>query len=168
MPWLIGARALIHNNCTTAVEAAVIGTPVLNYRPWTSEYDNPLAHAFGRDCGSVAELVAAIRNLPAGKRATLTEAQRALLEHHIANVTGPLACERIVGVIRSMQDANAAPHGSLIDRARILLQIRSLWLRRFVRLYRSRSGRDKRRFLDRKSTRLNSSHIQKSRMPSSA
>lgn len=150
VPWLIGAHAMIHNNCTTAVEAAIIGTPVLNYRPWTSEYDNPLSHAFGQDCSSVTDLIAAIRNLPRDKSASLTAAQRAVLEHHIASVTGPLSCERIVDVIRSMQRdrGEAVPEG-IIDRYKILLQIRMLWLKRFIAFYRSRSGRDKRRFLRR-------------------
>ncbi len=61
VPWIIGAKALVHNNCTTAVELAVLGTPVLNFRPWASDYDNELSMAFGRDCADADELGASHR-----------------------------------------------------------------------------------------------------------
>lgn len=37
IPWLIATEALIHNGCTTAVEAFVLGTKVIAYRPFIEE-----------------------------------------------------------------------------------------------------------------------------------
>lgn len=41
--WLLACQGLIHNGCTTAVEAYQLGRPALAYRPVISEhYDHPL------------------------------------------------------------------------------------------------------------------------------
>jgi len=63
VPWILGSYALIHNNCTTGVEAAVLRTPILNFRPWRSNFDNPLSHAFGLDCPDVESMVSAVRDI---------------------------------------------------------------------------------------------------------
>ncbi len=40
VPWLMAARVLLHNGCTTAVEASVLETPAVSYMPVASEtYD---------------------------------------------------------------------------------------------------------------------------------
>ena len=38
MPWIKNAFALLHNSCSTAVEAAVAGTPVISYAPFKRKY----------------------------------------------------------------------------------------------------------------------------------
>ncbi|MFQ5565785.1 MAG: surface carbohydrate biosynthesis protein [Paracoccaceae bacterium] len=100
VPWIAGARALIHNGCTSAVEAAVEGTPVLTYRPVTSEiYDNPLPNAVGTECfGDEALLEALARLLDSGP-APLTATQQALLEHHVALGGAGLCCDAIMDAI---------------------------------------------------------------------
>ncbi|MBL0713283.1 MAG: hypothetical protein JJV98_06240, partial [Desulfosarcina sp.] len=41
VPWLMAARAVIHNGCTTGVEAYVLGVPAISYRASINEtYDN--------------------------------------------------------------------------------------------------------------------------------
>ncbi|MBN9654810.1 hypothetical protein J0K78_11085 [Halobacillus sp. GSS1] len=41
--WLLGAQALIHNGCTTGVEAYLLGRPVFSYEPICSrEFDVPI------------------------------------------------------------------------------------------------------------------------------
>jgi len=40
IPWLLAADVLIHNGCTTGVEASLLGRPVIAYQPFVSEkYD---------------------------------------------------------------------------------------------------------------------------------
>ena len=38
MPWIKNAFALLHNSCSTAVEAAVAGTPIITYAPFKRKY----------------------------------------------------------------------------------------------------------------------------------
>lgn len=99
IPWLIAAEALIHNGCTTGVEMAVAGRPVINFVPLQSKYDNPLAHAFGTTCKNLDQLKTAIRQALEGNQFALSHEQEARLQHHVANYKGPLSCDRIVNAI---------------------------------------------------------------------
>jgi len=97
VPWMMGARALIHNNCTSAVECAAIGTTVLTYRPVQSDvFDNPLPNRLGIECFSEDELITSLRNVLSNGARGLTEAQSRLLNHHVSGISGKLSCERIV------------------------------------------------------------------------
>ena len=147
VPWLIGSSALIHNNCTTGVEAAVIGTPILNFRPWQSKFDNPLSHAFGVDCPDVESLASALRNIVAGKDPGLSAEQKKLLERHIASVTGPFSCQRIVDLVAASGQSLQERDESLLDRNKKRLALKWLWIKRYIRWYVSSRGRKKRRFL---------------------
>ena len=47
-PWIKNAFALLHNSCSTAVEAAVAGVPVISYVPFKREYlRKDFANKFG-------------------------------------------------------------------------------------------------------------------------
>ena len=99
VPWIAGARALLHNGCTSAVEAAVQGTPVVTYRPVTSEaYDNPLPNGVGTECFSDAELVGALETVLAEPR-PLTNAQKSLIGHHVTLGETGLCCDLIMEAI---------------------------------------------------------------------
>lgn len=148
VPWLIGARALVHNNCTTAVEAAVVGTPVLNFRPWTSNYDNSLAHELGIDCEDVDALSDAIRALEQNGPRPLTEAQKKLMRHHIANYDGAFSCERIVAFLKTPDESIVVPkRAGLFYRTKHELSVRGLWLQRFIKFFTTKSGRRKLRLM---------------------
>jgi len=148
VPWIMGASALVHNNCTTAVEAAVLGIPILNFRPWRSQFDNALSHAFGRDCPDVESIVSTIRDIAEGRTPRRSAEQEKLLQHHIASVAGPFSCQRIVDIVTaSGQSLAGAPVQSFLERSKTNLRLQWLWLKRFVRWYSSSRGRKKRRFL---------------------
>lgn len=99
VPWIAGAKALIHNGCTSAVEAAVQGTTVLSYRPVTSEdYDNPLPNGVGIECFSDEELIAALRDVLHAPR-PLSNAQRSLLAQHVSLGEAGLCCDLIMDAL---------------------------------------------------------------------
>lgn len=142
VPWLIGASALVHNSCTTAVEAAVAGKPVLNYRPWHSPHDNELAHAFGIDCANVDEIVDALQKVANGKVDGRTPAQRDVLRDHVTSADGALSCERIVALLADPQGSIGEPETTgFSQRAELVFQGWRLWFRRIWKLVKSRSGR---------------------------
>ena len=107
-PWLAAADVLIHNGCTSAVEAAIIGTPALSYRPVKAAgFDNDLPNGLSVEIESadalVAETVAIIRrhgNAPTD----LDPDRRALLDGHVSALSGPLACERLLDAIEEKTD----------------------------------------------------------------
>ena len=100
-PWLMAAKGLIQNGCTSAVEAAVVGTPALAYRPQVSDgFEVELSNRMSIDCRTADELIAAARNIAQSARqpgSKLDREQFAYLKHHIASVDGPLSCERLLG-----------------------------------------------------------------------
>ena len=148
VPWLIGAKALVHNNCTTAVESAVAGTPIINFRPWYSNYDNPLAHDLGTDCKDATAIAEAIRNLPDTSDSPLTDAQRERLRFHVASYDGDLSCDRIAAYVKD-PDGSLAPGTppGFFYRSKLALSLRWLWIKRFAKLLVSNTGKGKRRFL---------------------
>lgn len=146
VPWLAGARALIHNNCTTAVEAAVLGTQILSYRPIRSDtYDNPLANAFGIECGDDNALISAARRVIEDSRAGLSPEHERLLQHHIANVNGNLSCKRILDILSNLNPkANSV---GFVKRQAINLRSNLRWISGVTWWYAHPEGRRRRRFL---------------------
>ncbi|MEX0923892.1 MAG: surface carbohydrate biosynthesis protein [Rhodovibrionaceae bacterium] len=105
-PWLMAARALVQNSCTSAVEAAVLGTPAFAFQPIVSErYDQELSIGLSESHGSAESLIAAIcGQMENGADVTLSQEQRDLLGHHISALEGPLSAERILAAIEENRD----------------------------------------------------------------
>jgi surface carbohydrate biosynthesis protein len=103
IPWLIAAKALVANGCTTQVEAAVLGTPTVNYQPVKSEmFDFELPGLVSRCVFSLDELCETVRQIMKGKLGPLEYAERRkILDRYITGLDGPLAAERIVQVLEA-------------------------------------------------------------------
>ena len=105
VPWLLCAKALVHNGCTTGVEAFVVGVPALSYRATVNDvYDGGffrLPNALSRQCFSFEELCRTLRDILEGRLGPLEgDERRHLLRHHLAGIDGGrLACERMVDVL---------------------------------------------------------------------
>lgn len=101
IPWLAASRALIHNGCTTGIEAFLLETPALCYRPVTADvFDLDLPNALSQQCFNLDELRGTLRevlNENAGCRHT--DEQRRLIDRHIAAREGKLAADRIVDAL---------------------------------------------------------------------
>jgi surface carbohydrate biosynthesis protein len=126
VPWLAGARALVHNGCTTAVEAAVLGTRAISYRPVKSDsFDNPLPNGLSLECDSEESLLAALRDVLSNAPLPLDRKQEEMLGFHVAGLKGPLACEGIMEAIEAGALAGgAAAAGANNWLARIEAQVR--------------------------------------------
>lgn len=118
VPWLMAARVLLHNGCTTAVEASVLETPAVSYMPVTSEvYDyhlpNGLSHA-AHTTDQVRELLAAILDGRLGMVAP--DVRQGLFDRHLAATQGALACDRVLDVFLASGYADRTPErmGSLV------------------------------------------------------
>lgn len=107
VPWLMATKAVIHNGCTTGVEAYVTGTPAISYRASINEtYDNGfyrLPNLMSHQCFNFEELRDLLRKILKGQVGVADgdERQR-LFDLHLAAKTGPLACERMVDVLEKM------------------------------------------------------------------
>ncbi len=99
--WLLAARALVHNSCTTGVEAYVMGVPAITYRASIDEaYDfgfYRLPNLISHTCLDIDELQVTLKKILSGELGPAGgDDRRQLIQHYLAAQDGPLACERIV------------------------------------------------------------------------
>lgn len=104
VPWLLGARALVHNGCTTGVEAYVMRIPAFTYRPAVCPAIDDtfyrLPHGVSHACFTAEDLVAGLQDVLAGRLGAADGQDRErLVRRHLAGMEGPLACERMLKVI---------------------------------------------------------------------
>ena len=104
VPWLMAARVLIHNGCTTGVEAYVMGVPAISFRASVNDiYDDgfyQLPNRLSHQSFDLASLEAMLRSILEGHTGAADgDERRALIKDHLAGLEGPLACEKIVDVL---------------------------------------------------------------------
>lgn len=101
IPWLLAARCLVHNGCTTAVEGSLLGTPIISFVPIDDpRYEFELPNKLGGRAASidaVIDYINAAYNEPQS-RCTPPEAH-ALLSRYIRPMDETLAAQKIVDVI---------------------------------------------------------------------
>jgi hypothetical protein len=127
VPWILASKAVLHNGCTTGIEAFVMGVPAISCRLSINEdYDNEfyrLPNAVSHQCFNFDQLQVMLHQILAGKLGAADGDERqALVDHYLAPQSGPLACERMVDVLEAFA-ANQINHSrpSLVDRLRLRL-----------------------------------------------
>jgi surface carbohydrate biosynthesis protein len=129
IPWLLAAKVLVQNNCTTAVEASVLGQPVINYQPIQSErFDEPFCTSLSHCRFDFESLCDTLRDILEGRLGALDAPEyRKLLESRLAGIDGPLAADRIVDAMERIESEDAHPSDrSVYKSARRSAQLRSL------------------------------------------
>ena len=140
VPWIMAAKVMIHNGCTTGVEAYQLGVPAISYRPAVNEYWDDAYHRLPNQlsyqCYSLEELKTTLTKILNNGLGPPDDREcKQLIDHHLAAQKGAFACERIVSVLREMADSHAeTSKGDLADKiAGLYLLIR----RRLLKRYRS-------------------------------
>ena len=108
-PWILASEAVIHNGCTTGVEAYVMRVPAISYRATVDDYYDlgfyRLPNLLSYQCFDFEELRATLGDILAGKLGPADgDERKALIERYLAAIEGPLACERIVDVCEEIVD----------------------------------------------------------------
>ena len=109
VPWLMAAKALIHNGCTTGVEAYVMGIPAISYRAAVNDYYDygfyRLPNLLSYQCFDFEELRLTLEKILAGELgAAGGDERQTLVDQYLTALDGPLACERIVDVCEKIRD----------------------------------------------------------------
>jgi surface carbohydrate biosynthesis protein len=100
VPWLLAADVLVHWNCTTAIEAFLLGKSAIAYRkeqPYF--YEQPLPNACSFHAASPDELMDMLDRAIADRLTASPEKiaeQGKILAHHISSLQGSLAAEKMV------------------------------------------------------------------------
>ena len=113
VPWLMATRAVIHNGCTTGVEAYVMGVPAISYRAKVNEhYDYGfyrLPNLLSHQCFDFEELKLTLGKILTGQLgAAGGDERKKLAGQYLAALDGALACERIVDVCEKIKDGQSA------------------------------------------------------------
>ncbi len=122
VPWLLATKALVHNSCTTGVEAYVMGVPAITYRASINEtYDfgfYRLPNLISHPCFNLDELEATLKKILNGELGPADgDDRKQLIEQYLAAQEGPLACERMVDVIEKIvKDRRESPKPGIAAR----------------------------------------------------
>ena len=140
IPWLMAAKALVHNSCTTGVEAYIMRVPAATYMASRDEYYDygyyRLPNMLSHQCFNFEELQATLAKIIAGELgAPDGDERKALINYYLEAQAGPLACERIIDVFEGISaDRYNLPRPVLRDR--LEGRSRANW-RRLVKWYKS-------------------------------
>jgi len=145
VPWLMGTDVVIHNGCTTGVEAYVMGIPAVSYRAKVNEaYDlgfYRLPNLISHQCFDIKQLLETVGLIVNGAiGAADGDERRALVDKYLAAQEGPLACERIVDVlVKIVADRTSLPKPGLINR--VLGSSFAYWRRAFKAIKKNFDGK---------------------------
>ena len=117
LPWLLASRALVHNGCTTAIEAYAMEVPAVAYLATFDErYDHDfqgLPNQLSRQCFDLDTLIGTVRDILRGFAPSCRDRTReSLLDACLDARQGALASERVLDVLdadRRTGEAQAAP-----------------------------------------------------------
>jgi CDP-glycerol glycerophosphotransferase (TagB/SpsB family) len=115
VPWLLATKALVHNSCTTGVEAYVMRVPAITYRASINEtYDfgfYRLPNLISHTCFNIEELELTLKNILSGELGPAGgDGRKRLIEQYITAQKGPLACERMVDVLEKIVKEHRKSH----------------------------------------------------------
>lgn len=96
--WIRHSKMIIHNGCTSALEATISGVPRVAYRPFPSDLERDIPNSLSVNAFSLDELKKIVSNLLENKKTKniREEEQTLLLNQRIANQKGTLAADCVV------------------------------------------------------------------------
>jgi surface carbohydrate biosynthesis protein len=118
LPWLLASEALVHNGCTTAIEARVMEIPAIAYCPLEDAQDHNLPNQLSKVVHTEPQLLELLAAVLEGKESADPGPEaNALLHHHLAALDGPLAAERIVDAIEAVCERTGGPREPSLGKA---------------------------------------------------
>jgi surface carbohydrate biosynthesis protein len=140
IPWLMAAKALVHNSCTTGVEAYIMKVPAVTYMASRNEYYDygyyRLPNALSYQCFNFEQLRETLAGIFSGRLgAPEGDERNDLMKYYLEARQGPLACERIVDTLEQiMASRSQLPKPPIPDR--LAGRYQANW-RRLVKWYKS-------------------------------
>ena len=111
IPWIIGAKAVVHNSCTTGVEAFLLNRRTIAYLPITDPtLDSRLPNGLSEVAHGVEAALELLREAIETGRCERQDSpeRQALLARYIGNAERSLASEDIVAVLLALAERSAS------------------------------------------------------------
>jgi len=140
IPWLMAARALVHNSCTTGVEAYIMQVPAVTFMASRDEYYDMgyyrLPNTLSHRCFDFEQLRETLASIFSGRLGAPDGDERnEMMDYYLEARQGPLACERIVDTLETiMAGRSQLPQPPVLDR--LAGSYKANW-RRLVKWYKS-------------------------------
>ncbi len=100
IPWLIASNAIIHNGCTTAIEAFMLGKPVISYRPKIIErLETVLPNKISIQVSNLKDLIKTLSSLDKYNTETYKKRKKYLCTH-INQSESFFSCQKILSTIK--------------------------------------------------------------------
>ncbi|SDW89291.1 surface carbohydrate biosynthesis protein [Nitrosomonas communis] len=114
IPWLLAAKAMVHNGCTTGLEAYVLDVPAISYLATLNKYYDydfqGLPTKLSYQCFNFEELAEILSQILKGEMGAADGQERQdLIDYFLTAQKGPLACERIVDVLEASGYSKGQP-----------------------------------------------------------
>jgi surface carbohydrate biosynthesis protein len=106
IPWILASEAVMHNSCTTGLEAFLCDRPVVSYRPVVDgTLESPLPNEVSMQVFTVDELLELLIRVRDHKELTLEQsnsAKMALVRDYVSGLDGELAADRIATSLKEL------------------------------------------------------------------
>lgn len=133
--WVRASSAILHNGCTTALEAYASGVPAIAYVPFQSPVNREIPNRLSLKCSTPGKVSDIICRIEKGEKAAdhRTEENNKLFASRLDNISGQTAAERIAEELKQLKPrSQPAPEAGIrawkialkIDGRRILNRIR--------------------------------------------
>ncbi len=143
VPWILASDVLVHWNCTTAIEATLLGKAAIAYRKEKPDYyEQPLPNACSFHADNPEQLLEMIDLAMKGTlvaSAEETEARAQVLQHHVASLQGDLAAEKMIEELLGLSQSIERERGLFEQN---LQRAKRLWRAILDRVDSSRQTRD--------------------------
>jgi surface carbohydrate biosynthesis protein len=111
LPWVLASKAVIHNGCTTGIEAYLLDKTPIAYMPYQSEeFDIHLPNNLSLEFKSEDDIFDILRVIEMGDNLPLLRniERESLLKEHVSASSGPLASERLADALNTLRESITA------------------------------------------------------------
>ena len=121
IPWLLAAKTMVHNGCTTGLEAYALGVPAISYLATFNEYYDyefqGLPTRLSYQSFNFEELQHTLTGILEGKLGIAGgEERKVLIDYYLAAQNGRFACERIVDIFEDNGYGRKQPPPPSLDK----------------------------------------------------
>lgn len=132
LPWIQASNSIVHNGCTTAIEACLAGKPAIAFEPVSSErYGDALPNNISYQCKTVDEV---LDKILASTQGNLPATSHKPLDPFVVTSQDKLCSELIINIIKKIDPEEYSPafirrsHGSyLANKRRAVKRIKGLF-----------------------------------------
>lgn len=135
VPWLMASKVLIHNSCTTGVEAFCLNIPIISYRPVSMKlFDAYLSNSLSHEVYNIDELVDQLdtiinnNEIPEQSNEKVQFAKR-----YITGLEGKFSSENIVEDLNSIDLISNDQKMSILMKLTLLGKSIIILLKRFIK-----------------------------------